>query len=317
MSSYLHVLFFSLIGGVLSLTGGVLLLGNKKTAQGLAKFATPFAAGALLAAAFFDLLPESLHQINAEQAAQWVLAGIITFFLLEHFLHWFHHHHEHEKGHNGTPAPLVVVGDSIHNLLDGIAIGAAFLIDVPTGIVTSIAVAAHEIPQEIGDFGLLLKFGYPRKKVLIINAISALMSTVGALVTFWLGSRAELPIGVLLAVTAGMFIYIAASDLIPTIHEESKHQVGHMAAILLLFGVLVIGVTTTLAHEYIDSGYSHETSESDIHHQTFGHSQKEHDEACENADRAAQLVAGELSEDGALCMHAQESEHSENGTHTN
>jgi zinc and cadmium transporter len=257
MSSYWQVLFFSLVGGVFSLVGGALLLSNKKTAQALAKYATPFAAGALLAAAFFDMLPESMHELAVDTAARWVLAGILAFFLLEHFVRWFHHHHEHGAK---TTAPLVIVGDTLHNILDGIAIGAAFLIDAPTGIVAAIAVAAHEIPQEIGDFGLLLKFGWKRKDVLIVNALSALASTMGALVTFWIGSEAELPVGALLAITAGMFIYIAASDLIPTIHEETRYKVGHMAAPLLLIGVLVIAITTTIAHEYIDTGHEHETT---------------------------------------------------------
>jgi zinc and cadmium transporter len=259
MANYWHVLFFSLVGGVFSLVGGILLLSRKKTAQALARYAAPFAAGALLAAAFFDMMPESLHETDANAVAQWILGGIITFFLLEHFVNWFHHHHEH--GGKVTPAPLIVLGDSLHNLLDGIAIGAAFLIDAPTGIVAAIAVAAHEIPQEIGDFGLLLKFGYERQKVILINVVSALMSTIGALVTFWLGSEAELPVGALLAVTAGMFIYIAASDLIPTIHEESKRKVGHLAAALLLLGVLVVGATTTVAHKYIDADHGGEANE--------------------------------------------------------
>lgn len=260
MANYLHVIFFSLIGGVFSLIGGVLLLGKKSSAEALAKYATPFAAGALLAAAFFDLLPESMYKITANAAAQWVLAGIVIFFLLEHFLHWFHHHHDRDS--SNTPALLIIAGDTIHNLLDGIAIGAAFLINVPTGIVAAIAVAAHEIPQEIGDFGLLLKFGYSRKRVLLINAATAMMSTLGAVVTFWLGSASKLPIGALLAITAGMFVYIAASDLIPTIHEESKRKMGHVAVVLLLLGILTVGVTTKAAHKYIDTDHGQtETNE--------------------------------------------------------
>lgn len=265
MTSYWYVLLFSLVGGLFSLCGGILLLGHKKTAQALAKYATPFAAGALLGAAFFDLLPESLHQLDEDKAAFWMLAGIVLFFLLEHFVHWFHHHHEH-KG-DLTPAPLVIVGDSLHNLIDGVAIGAAFLIDTPTGIVAALAVAAHEIPQEIGDFGLLLKFGYTKKRIIVINIISALMSTIGALVTFWLGSEHDLPVGALLAITAGLFVYIAASDLIPTIHEESKRRkVGHLAAALLLLGILTVGVATNLAHKYIDTEHE-ETHESGQSHE--------------------------------------------------
>ena len=279
MANYWYVLFFSLVGGVLSLFGGLLLLSHKKTAKALARYSTPFAAGALLAAAFFDLLPESLHQLSADTAAIWILSGIVSFFLLEHFVHWFHHHHEHAG--EVTPAPLIVFGDSLHNLLDGIAIGAAFLVDAPTGIVAAIAVAAHEIPQEIGDFGLLLKFGYNRQKIITINVLSALTSTVGAIVTFWLGSEAELPVGVLLAVTAGLFIYIAASDLIPTIHEQSKRKkTGHLAAVLLLMGILAVGIATTVAHNYIDASHEHggssEQSERTDTEPEHSHEEEEH-----------------------------------------
>jgi zinc and cadmium transporter len=251
MSIYWYVLFFSLIGGLFSLWGGILLLSKKETAATLAKYSTPFAAGALLAASFFELLPESIESLAEGAATRWTLVGLLAFFLLEHFLHWFHHHHEHENGQERTPAPLIIIGDSIHNFIDGIAIGAAFLISIPAGIVTALAVAAHEIPQEIGDFGLLLKFGYERKRVLLINALSALMSTVGALLTFWIGTTNSLPVGELLAVTAGMFIYIAASDLIPTIHHTAKGKKAHIGAMLLLVGVLVVAVATEIAHEYL------------------------------------------------------------------
>lgn len=275
MAGYPEVIFFSLIGGVFSLIGGVLLLSHKKTALGLARFSTPFAAGALLGAAFFDLLPESIEALAEGAATRWALGGVVLFFLLEHFLHWFHHHHEHEAK-DASPAPLVIIGDSIHNLLDGVAIGAAFLISTPTGIVAAIAVAAHEIPQEIGDFGLLLKYGYTKKRVLLINAASALMSTLGAVVTFWVGTEASLPVGELLAITAGMFIYIAASDLIPTIHEKSKAKVGHLAVALLLLGIVVVGVAAEIAHEYIDPGHEHSEVEGVEHHdEEPGHSNEQ------------------------------------------
>ncbi len=232
------------------------MLSRKNTAEALAKYATPFAAGALLAAAFFELLPEALEVALEGVATRWVLFGIVAFFLLEHFLHWFHHHHEHADKSMRATAPLIIIGDSVHNLLDGIAIGAAFLISVPAGIVAAIAVAAHEIPQEIGDFGLLLKQGYSRKKVITINALSALMSTVGALMTFWLGSKSSLPVGEMLAITAGMFIYIAASDLIPTIHQTFNKKYNYAAVGLLLSGILTVGVTTEIAHKYIDANHN-------------------------------------------------------------
>lgn len=270
MANYYYVLFFSLVGGVLSLIGGMLLLSRKSTAQALAKYATPFAAGALLAAAFFDLFPESIEQLPDGAAPRWVLGGILLFFLLEHFLRWFHHHHEHDKDEI-TPAPLIIAGDSVHNLLDGIAIGAAFLINIPTGIVTAVAVAAHEIPQEIGDFGLLLKYGYSRRKVVVVSILSALMSTIGALVTFGFGSRINLPLGELLGLTAGLFIYIAASDLIPTIHESVKGKANYFAAALLLIGVLTVGVATEVAHEYVDAGHEPHTENCVAYFDKDGH----------------------------------------------
>jgi zinc and cadmium transporter len=256
MASYLTVILFSLIGGVFSLAGGVLLLSRQRYAALLAKYATPFAAGALLAAAFMELLPEAI-EITAEGAAtRWVLGGIIVFFLLEHFLHWFHHHHEHEEASVKASVPLIVIGDTLHNFIDGIAIGAAFLINIPAGIVATLAVATHEIPQEVGDFGLLLKSGLPKKKVLIINIASALMSTLGAVLTFSLGTSTALPLGELLAITAGLFIYIAASDLIPTIHETSKGKATYISALLLVAGVIVVGGATEIAHEYAGGVHS-------------------------------------------------------------
>lgn len=256
MANYLTVIIFSLIGGVFSLACGLLLLSRERYAAMLAKYATPFAAGALLAAAFMELLPESIEITAEGVATRWVLAGIIVFFLLEHFLHWFHHHHEHQEASVKSSVPLIVIGDTLHNFIDGIAIGAAFLINVPAGIVATLAVATHEIPQEVGDFGLLLKAGLRKKKVLLINIASALMSTIGAVLTFSLGTSTSLPLGELLAITAGLFIYIAASDLIPTIHETSKGKATYISALLLITGVIVVGGATELAHEYTDAGHT-------------------------------------------------------------
>jgi len=160
MNEYLYVIFFSLIGGLFSLVGGVILLANKGVAQKIGYYATPFAAGALLGAAFFDLLPEGLEMNDGNSIFYWVVVGIIIFFLLEHYLHWFHHHHDHTDSKNKkATAPLIIIGDTMHNFIDGIVIGAAFLVNIPAGIATTLAVAAHEIPQEIGDFGVLLKRG--------------------------------------------------------------------------------------------------------------------------------------------------------------
>ena len=248
METYLYVLFFSLVGGLFSLAGGVFLLSNKGAAKALTKIATPFAAGALLAAVFVELIPESLEGSDTHSTSLWILAGLCAFFVLEYFFHYFHHHDEHE--HTSTPVPLLMIGDTLHNLLDGFAIGAAFLVNHTTGIVTTLAIAAHEIPQEIGDFGLMLHFGYSKKRTLGLNALSALAATFGALFIYALGSTFSLPVGILLALIAGMFIYISASDLMPLIHQDAKKKQTAMPLLLFLVGIVLIGLTTTLVHHF-------------------------------------------------------------------
>lgn len=255
MATLEQVVFFSLIGGVFSLIGGVLLLTRKGNAKLLAEYATPFAAGALLAAAFLDLLQEGIEQGDAETVLSWALGGLIMFFLLESLLTWFHHHHEHKDKKIDPTVSLVVVGDTVHNFIDGAAIAAAFLVSVPTGIVTTIAIAAHEIPQEIGDFGLMLKKGMNRKQVLTVNIISALATTVAAILFFQLGKDNEPLIVALLGLTAGFFIYIAVSDIIPSIHDSKSKRSLNIKSLLLVFGVVFVAFVTKLAHGYIDGGH--------------------------------------------------------------
>jgi zinc and cadmium transporter len=259
MASYFDVIFFSLIGGLFSLIGGVLLLSREKTAAATARYATPFAAGALLAAVFLDLLKEGIEVSSADYVLLAALLGIFVFFFAERFLRWFHHHHEHEEKDKDPTVPLIIAGDTLHNALDGVVIASAFLISVPTGIVTTLAVAAHEIPQEIGDFGLLLSKGVKRAKVLLFNVFSALATTLMAVITFTLGAEDKLPIGLLLGISAGFLLYIAMSDIIPTIHQSSDNKnFLQMQSILLVFGALVVAVAIQLSHQYIDSGHGHE-----------------------------------------------------------
>lgn len=258
MANYGHILIFSLLGGVFSLLGGVFLLSKKTWADRLARYATPFAAGALLAAVFLDLLSEGVEQSRPYTVMLSALIGMVAFFFAERFLRWFHHHHVDKESHTDATAGLVIVGDTLHNALDGIAIAASFLVSVPTGIITTIAVAAHEIPQEIGDFGLLLNKGMSRKKVLIVNVLSALATLVMALITFWLGSDRQLPTGVLLGLSAGFLLYIAASDIIPSIHDETpKDKLFDIRPALLVLGAVVVGISINLAHRYIEPAHGH------------------------------------------------------------
>jgi len=246
MATLAQVILFAFLGGVISLVGGLLLLSNKKVAKALEAYGMPFAAGALLAAVFLDLLTDGIEEAPAGTVLTATMVGIFIFFFAERFLRWFHHHHQH-----GSPDPsvsLIVAGDTIHNALDGIAIAAAFLVSVPTGIVTTIAVAAHEIPQEIGDFGLLLSKGVKRSKVLLINVVSALATVVTAIITFQLGSNTELPLGVLLGVSAGFLLYIALSDIIPTIHEKSTNKrLFELQPFLMILGACLVAIAIQIA----------------------------------------------------------------------
>lgn len=249
MASYFEVILFSLIGGLFSLIGGLILLSRRRYAEILADYAMPFAAGSLLAAVFLDLLKEGLEESTADTVFMATLMGIVIFFFAERFLHWFHHHHEHEDKTKDPTISLILAGDLAHNALDGVAIAAAFLISVPTGIVTTIAVAAHEIPQEIGDFGLLLAKGMRRRWVLFWNVISSLSTTLMAIITFALGSSDKLPIGWLLGISAGFLLYIAMSDIIPTVHQISADKkLLNIQPFLLILGVLVVGLVIHFAH---------------------------------------------------------------------
>ncbi|OGH43362.1 MAG: hypothetical protein A3H50_01605 [Candidatus Levybacteria bacterium RIFCSPLOWO2_02_FULL_37_10] len=243
-----YILFFTLIGSVFSLIGGVVILFKEKLALRISHLLFSFAAGTLLGTAFFDLLPEAASNAPKDiNIFLWALIGFLVFFLIERFIHRFHHHHEHpaEPALKPTVA-LITLGDSVHNFIDGVAIAASFLVNIPLGIVTSLAVAAHEIPQEIGDFSILLHKGVDRKKVLLLNLLSSAAAIVGAVLTFLMADFVTGLLPVFLSVTAGFFIYIAASDLIPEIHEKNKAGFAFIESFLLILGIFAIWVFVSL-----------------------------------------------------------------------
>lgn len=242
----LLMIIATLAGSILSLIGGILLLRAKKRRETAILLTLPFGAGALLAAAFFDLLPEAFDEGNPRTLLLWTLLGFTIFFVLERTASWFHHHHEHDKGHqNAQQRNLIIIGDIMHNAIDGLAIAAAFLVSIPTGIITALAVSAHEIPKELGTFALLLSRGWKGRKVIIANLATALATIVAALVVYFLGADAHLPVGPLLALTAGFFIYVAASDIIPEIHEQPR-RTGTIQAAMLVGGIVIVGSVVTL-----------------------------------------------------------------------
>jgi zinc and cadmium transporter len=176
------------------------------------------------------------------------MIGLISFFYLERFLRWFHHHHVHEGDKDVAPNSLIIIGDTIHNALDGVIIAAAFLVSVPAGIVAVFAIAAHEVPQEIGNIGLLLAKGLSRKKAMLVNLMSVISTVITAVVVYSIGSTESLPLGFLLGISAGFLLYIATSDVIPLVHQEARDdKILDFKPVLLLVGVLFVAIVIMIS----------------------------------------------------------------------
>lgn len=250
MDILVYILFFTFIGSLCSLIGGIILLGNKGLADKISHYLFSYAAGVLLGTAFFDLLPEASEGAGETNIFLWTLVGMLSFFMLVRFIHWFHHHDDHSKTETAATIPLIVIGDSIHNFIDGVAIAATFLVSIPLGILTTAAVAVHEIPQEIGDFAILLRKGLKRSKVLMINVFSAMAAFAGAILMFVLQGSLEGSLPIFLALTAGFFIYIASSDLIPEIHKEEDQKRAFLESILLIFGAVTVLIVANILESF-------------------------------------------------------------------
>ena len=232
-----YIIVFTLIGSILSLFGSLFLLLKQKITEDFSQKLISFAAGALIATAFLDLLPEASELKEGPQIFLFSLLGFVSFFFAEKYIRLFHYHH----GHGEKPSTLLVLaGDGIHNFVDGVAIAVAFLVSIPLGIVTTIAVASHEIPQEIADMGVLLANGLPKARALIFNFLSAITALIGAIAAFLLAGRIEGYLYIFLAVAAGHFIYIAASDLIPQLHEKSRGKKDIGSILIFVLGILTI-----------------------------------------------------------------------------
>lgn len=239
MSQLGYVVVFSLIGSVVSLIGGVVLLVRKEMPMAWSDALAAFAAGTLLATAFIDLLPDAL-KLGNPRATLWALVGFLAFFAVERLLLIIHARHTHATYAASTP--LIIVGDTLHNFIDGIVIGGTFVAGTEVGIATSLAIAAHEVPQEIGDFAVLLHNGMRRGRVLAVNLISATVTIIGAVATWEAGHLLQPALPAFVAATAGMFLYIAAVDLIP---EMLHHTMGRSA--VMNFGALLCGVGAVAA----------------------------------------------------------------------
>lgn len=238
-----YIILFTLIGSLASLVGGFFLLIRRQLTESFSTGLINFAAGVLIAVAFLDLFPEALEAAGEADIFLPTLLGFVAFFFAERFIQIFHHHH----GHGEKPTTLLVIlGDGVHNFIDGVAITASFLTSTTLGITTSLAVAAHEIPQEIADMGILLANGLSKRKALLLNFASALTALLGALLTFYFARYVQANLYIFLSITAGFFIYISASDLIPQIHEKFLENKKIYQVSLFVLGIAVVFLFTSL-----------------------------------------------------------------------
>lgn len=252
MPELAYVTIAAIAAGLLSLAVAVIMVQNSTWTQHLVRLGTPFAAGVLLIASFRDLLPHGVEE-QGVNVLNGTLIAILIFFLIEKGFRNFHHHHEEDLTENRNSAQgwLFLVGDAFHNAVDGIALGSAFLISPSTGFIATIALVSHDIPLEVGEFGMQMRSGFTKKQTIIRNLLSSSTVLIGAIMAFQFGSLIELPLGYLYGGIAGFFIYIALSDIVPTIHSSESRRFGLQTGFLILG--LFFGLTVAaFAHNYIE-----------------------------------------------------------------
>ncbi|MDD2665066.1 MAG: ZIP family metal transporter [Dechloromonas sp.] len=255
MSTLSWIIVVALAGGLLSVVAAA-ALGIALGAQRIGILIS-YAIGALLGAAFLEILPHALEHGEPHRMAATVLFGILAFFVLEKLVLWRHCHHTHCEAHDahapahdhGRSGLLILVGDTFHNFVDGILIAAAFLESTELGIVTALAIIAHEIPQEVGDYLILLHSGYSRLKAIAFNLLSSLATLVGAMLAYLALSELQEWIPSLLGLAAASMIYVAVADLIPGLHKRTELKATLQQVLLIGLGVASIAVVQALVGE--------------------------------------------------------------------
>jgi len=242
MIDLINVMLLVVIGSIAGLIGGVFFLLNKKWADTLCRFAVPVAAGVLLSTSLLHLMPESVSAIG-ESAFLWVGGAFLASFLFEFFFTNLHHHdhdHGHIKERKKATIPLILFGDTIHNFIDGVAIASAYLASPTLGIVVALSTFLHETPHEIADFGVMVNRGWSTKKTFIANLFSALATFPGAFLVLSLADKSDNIVGILLAISAGIFLYLGSSDFLPEISEGGNKRENFIKLGLMLVSVATI-----------------------------------------------------------------------------
>jgi zinc and cadmium transporter len=255
VSTLSWIITVSLAGGLLSVVaaaGLAVVLGTHRV-----NVLISYAIGALLGAAFLEILPHAMESGNPHRLAGTVLLGILLFFVLEKLVLWRHCHHDHCEAHDaqapahdhGRSGLMILVGDTFHNFVDGILIAAAFMQGTDVGIVTALAIIAHEIPQEVGDYLILLHSGYSRWRALAFNLFSSLATLFGAIPAYYALNETQGWIPTLLALAAASMIYVAVADLIPGLHKRTALKETIQQVLLIALGVSSIAVVQALIGE--------------------------------------------------------------------
>lgn len=244
------ILFFTFTASIVSLFLVAVLLLHKTFIHKTSFLLVSFAAGALLATGMMDVLKEAV-EIAGSDAFFWTTISIAVFFLIERLFLTLHHHNEEkellaDKEKLRIPTVFLIFGDGLHNFIDGMSIAASFLVNFQLGLVTSIAVFIHEIPHELGDFGILIHKGWGRSRVLLLNAATGITSIAGAITAFYLGKHFENIVPIFLSITAGNFIYLSATDLLPEIHHKSKKGFALKNTISFLLGIFLVALLTKI-----------------------------------------------------------------------
>ncbi len=250
MNTLLSIIVSNVLISLFSLVGGITIIWKRLIDKKIIPYLVAFAAGVMLTTVFVDLLPEAMEH-SREFGKNYniflpVFFGILLSFFIERFLLWFHHH---ESTHGIKPARyLIIIGDGIHNFIDGVVIAATFLTSPELGLITTIAIAAHEIPQEIADFGILIHSGLTKTEALIINLFSALIAVAGGILGYFFLSTIEGSLPFLLSLSSGIFIYIAGSDLIPHLHKDYREQRKWEQVIPFIVGIILMYLMITYLH---------------------------------------------------------------------
>jgi len=238
---WLYAIVSVIVVSLISLIGVFFINGKKKNLKKMLLFFVSFSAGTLLGDAFIHLLPEAVDSSGFTlQISIYLMLGILSWFVLEKFINWRHCHLHDHKDHVHPFAVTNLMGDVLHNFIDGLIIGASYLASVPLGIATTLAVIFHEIPQEIGEFAVLLRGGFTRSRALLLNFLSALTAVIGAIIALVVGSSVTGLVVFLIPFAAGSFIYIATADLIPELHKEVELGKSSIQLFAFVLGVAVM-----------------------------------------------------------------------------